>query len=620
MRSIIFRSWWKSSVLIITLFLSPVFLAGCSSGKHGGNSAASGATSVSQPVTTTGGTLRLPGVATLTVPPGSVTAATIELAQVDIPQMDSVINDTLPDHTLLNTPRIRIKSSVPFNDIVLLQLMVPQLTFLIPNNQRPIVVALIRQEGGDGEVMDTVFPIGGNVCGNSNAMCVSLGPSLFMQSDPFNPLDPVAYVAIASVPIQNACSPENGGGIATGCPEGPDHIYTVENVNPSGIDIVPTGEEIPISATVTLDQTSLSPTIAGFSSPLLIPLQIVAGGDFGNVRPDHIHAGVDLETLHSDGLKVLAVAPGSAEPRGPNNTGGGGYTVNVTHSTNLLTKYMHLEPDDPQTFVRPSGDVALGQQIGLSDSSGHVEGPHLHFEVWLDDMPIDPWPLLPQRDLTGYYPYKLKLLIWGADFGEVVDAKEINAPGDPSYQATILAGRLEEHLSASNYPVAIFLWICGGHLALGEGCRTLAEWKVFAVQITVESGSCTLQALSDTLTRFTTTGQGTASGPVGVSLSMDPPEDLYGPVGPVPASTCPEWSGPPNCQRQNSSQPRTTNWTWTTSIDTSYFQRNPTHLNPPPPPPPVGGVDILASITSDHFGGPIITQGTGTTTDCVWVN
>ena len=45
-----------------------------------------------------------------------------------------------------------------------------------------------------------------------------------------------------------------------------------------------------------------------FRSPLDIPMQL--SGNFGELRPNHFHAGFDLRTQQKEGLKVYAVADG----------------------------------------------------------------------------------------------------------------------------------------------------------------------------------------------------------------------------------------------------------------------------------------------------------------------
>ena len=41
------------------------------------------------------------------------------------------------------------------------------------------------------------------------------------------------------------------------------------------------------------------------------------------------------------------------------------------------------------------GDVVRpGSFLGWSGSSGNSTGPHLHYEVWLEGNPVDPWPFM----------------------------------------------------------------------------------------------------------------------------------------------------------------------------------------------------------------------------------
>ncbi|GMA37809.1 M23 family metallopeptidase [Demequina litorisediminis] len=48
-------------------------------------------------------------------------------------------------------------------------------------------------------------------------------------------------------------------------------------------------------------------------------------------------------------------------------------------------------------FVDVGDEVAAGQQIAISGSTGNSTGCHLHFEVWVGDKAIDPVPFLAGR-------------------------------------------------------------------------------------------------------------------------------------------------------------------------------------------------------------------------------
>ncbi len=100
----------------------------------------------------------------------------------------------------------------------------------------------------------------------------------------------------------------------------------------------------------------------------------------------HFHSGIDLAgPIDSPVYAARGGAILVARQRG----GYGLYTV-VTHDPRLSTLYAHL--DLP---VVHTGDwVAAGQLIALMGSSGNSTGPHLHFEVRIAGVPVDPLPLL----------------------------------------------------------------------------------------------------------------------------------------------------------------------------------------------------------------------------------
>jgi hypothetical protein len=133
-----------------------------------------------------------------------------------------------------------------------------------------------------------------------------------------------------------------------------------------------------------------------FSSPLDIPMQL--SGNFGELRPNHFHAGFDLKTMQREGLKVYAVADGYIS-RIKISTFGNGKTIYITHSNGYTSVYGHLQrTNDPiEAYIKrthyaeksfeiemfPKADELLvkkGQIIAFSGNTGASEGPHLHFE------------------------------------------------------------------------------------------------------------------------------------------------------------------------------------------------------------------------------------------------
>ena len=133
-----------------------------------------------------------------------------------------------------------------------------------------------------------------------------------------------------------------------------------------------------------------------FRSPLDIPMQL--SGSFGELRPNHFHAGFDLKTLQKEGLAVYAVADGYIS-RIKISTFGNGKTIYITHANGYTSVYGHLQraTDSIEDFIKKtqyteqsfeiekyfkSGELVVkkGQIIALSGNTGASEGPHLHFE------------------------------------------------------------------------------------------------------------------------------------------------------------------------------------------------------------------------------------------------
>ena len=133
-----------------------------------------------------------------------------------------------------------------------------------------------------------------------------------------------------------------------------------------------------------------------FSPPLDIPMQL--SGNFGELRPNHFHAGFDLKTNQREGLKVYAVADGYVS-RIKISTFGNGKCIYITHPNGYTSVYGHLQTPvgaiqdyvlkthykekafEIEMFLKPDElPVTKGQIIGLSGNTGSSEGPHLHFE------------------------------------------------------------------------------------------------------------------------------------------------------------------------------------------------------------------------------------------------
>jgi len=132
-------------------------------------------------------------------------------------------------------------------------------------------------------------------------------------------------------------------------------------------------------------------------SPLNPPYYFA--GNFGELRPNHFHAGLDFRTQGKIGLPVYAVKDGYISKIGVSPTGYGN-VLYMSHSDGTTTLYGHLMKFQPsiQDYVRekqydkesfaltlnPSDNqfrFKKGDIIAWSGNTGSSGGPHLHFEI-----------------------------------------------------------------------------------------------------------------------------------------------------------------------------------------------------------------------------------------------
>ena len=111
---------------------------------------------------------------------------------------------------------------------------------------------------------------------------------------------------------------------------------------------------------------------------------------FGDRR---FHNGIDLGARI--GTPVLAAASGVIEDVGLR--GNYGKYVRIRHDGHLQTSYAHLSRF--AAGVRPGARVTRGQRIGFVGETGVATGPHLYFEVLLDDVRVDPLAVPPARPI-----------------------------------------------------------------------------------------------------------------------------------------------------------------------------------------------------------------------------
>ncbi len=120
-----------------------------------------------------------------------------------------------------------------------------------------------------------------------------------------------------------------------------------------------------------------APSAAG----LIWPVDGVVVSGFG-MRWGRMHEGIDIAA--STGTSIRAAAAGTVIHAGW--LGGYGNLVVVDHGNGLATAYAHAS----SILVGVGQQVSQGETVSLVGSTGNSSGPHLHFEVRVNGVAVDP--------------------------------------------------------------------------------------------------------------------------------------------------------------------------------------------------------------------------------------
>lgn len=123
------------------------------------------------------------------------------------------------------------------------------------------------------------------------------------------------------------------------------------------------------------------------SAPNLWPVEGPVTGSFGErIDPFNgegaFHSGIDIGAVY--GQEILAPADGVVEFA--DFMGGYGRAVIVDHGHGITTRYGHMK----SFAVFPGQHIHRGDVVGYVGDSGRSTGPHLHYEVRINDVPVNP--------------------------------------------------------------------------------------------------------------------------------------------------------------------------------------------------------------------------------------
>jgi murein DD-endopeptidase MepM/ murein hydrolase activator NlpD len=142
----------------------------------------------------------------------------------------------------------------------------------------------------------------------------------------------------------------------------------------------------PSAAEVAAWQNAVSATTA--TRPAAGPVL----GQFHERRPGHLHTGIDIDGETGDTVRAAFAGTVLIAGRAPNGYSGYGTIVVIGHPSGLTTLYAHLS----RVSVAVGRQVAPGDVVGAMGCTGSCTGSHLHFEVRIGNVPVDPERYLPR--------------------------------------------------------------------------------------------------------------------------------------------------------------------------------------------------------------------------------
>lgn len=168
-----------------------------------------------------------------------------------------------------------------------------------------------------------------------------------------------------------------------------------------------------------------------FGVPFDFPLYL--SGNFGELRSNHFHGGLDFKTQGVTGKPLMAIADGYIS-KVTVTAGGYGNALYITHDNGYTSVHGHLDRFLPeiaqrvheQQYAEQSYVVTLefgpeefpvrqGEVVAYAGNTGYSFGPHLHMEIRTTDTnePIDPLPFYKHLIADNIAPRATHIMVYG---------------------------------------------------------------------------------------------------------------------------------------------------------------------------------------------------------------
>ena len=218
-----------------------------------------------------------------------------------------------------------------------------------------------------------------------------------------------------------------------------------------------------------------------FGAPFDFPLYL--SGNFGELRSNHFHGGLDFKTQGVVGKPLLAIADGYIS-KVTVTPGGYGNALYLTHDNGYTSVHGHLDRFLPEIaglvrkkqYAEQTFAVTLefgpdefrfrqGEVVAYAGNTGYSFGPHLHMEIrkTATNEPIDPLPFYKDKIVDNIAPRATRIMIYGDEYrGKValnkpmkgvaeVDGKIIVNCQLPIVNCMEAWGRISAAISANDY-------------------------------------------------------------------------------------------------------------------------------------------------------------------------
>lgn len=253
-----------------------------------------------------------------------------------------------------------------------------------------------------------------------------------------------------------------------------------------------------------------------YHRPLDISTELAA--NFGEVRANHFHMGLDIRTNGKENLPVYAAADGYVS-KVTIEEGSYGKAMYITHPNGTTTLYAHLNRfmDEVRDYVQARQyreqcwqqnitlepgrfTVLKGQQIALSGNTGASEGPHLHFEIRDTRTGDNINPLTHGINLGDNIAPAISGLYWYNKTGSIYNAKANNIP---------IQGDEGTYAARDNITVVSSPRICLGISATDKNALDKYRLGIYKAQLYVDGKlqfNFTLNSFNSDDTRYVNAG------------------------------------------------------------------------------------------------------------------